>query len=182
MGPTLNYTVVYLPTALEPMLPADAGPNVRVFAVINDFDLEGAFQLAHGRWSLMVSKATQRKVGAQLGDVVEVRFSLAPADAVDVPDELRAALRPGSVAARTFAELSAGKRRALCHRIRSAKTSPTRAQRLDDVVAALAGGADGVAAFFARKMAGSPLTPTKKAATKKAATKKATKKPATLRG
>jgi hypothetical protein len=157
MGPELQYTVVYLPDALVSALNAD-GPVVRVYAVINEIDVEAAFQRAHDRWSMMVSRALQKKIGAKLGDTVEIRFSLAPSDAVDIPDALRDAIRSHDVARETFTALSAGKKRALAHRVASAKTAPTRSKRVDDVVAALAGGADGIAAFFARKM--SPEKPT----------------------
>jgi hypothetical protein len=152
MGASLQYTVVYLPKALVARLPKDAGPNVRVHAVINEIDVEAAIQRAHDRHSIMVSKSLQRKIGAKLGDVVEVRFSLAPTNAVDVPDALRHALRGHGVANKTFAALSAGKQRALSHRVSSAKTTPTRTQRVNDIMRALADGPSGIAAFFGRKM------------------------------
>jgi hypothetical protein len=173
MGGSLFYTVVHLPRALESALPAGAGPSVRVYAVVEDVDFDAAFQSAHGRWSLMVSKALQKKLGKGVGDVVDVRFSLAPADAVDVPDALRVGLRGDAAAAQTFAGLTAGKQRALCHRVGSAKTPPTQQRRVAEIVDVLAGGPAAVAAFFGRKMTS---TSTQKASTKKASKKKASKK------
>jgi Bacteriocin-protection, YdeI or OmpD-Associated/Domain of unknown function (DUF1905) len=165
MGATLNYTVVYLPRTLEHALPSDAGANVRVYAVVNEIDVEAAWQSAHGRWSMMVSKALQRATGTRVGDMVEVRFSLAPADAVEVPDALRVALSHSEDAAKTFAALTAGKKRALAHRVRSAKTALTIERRVDEVVTVLGEGAAAVAAYFGRKMkpAVATVAPTAKA-------------------
>lgn len=172
MGAELKYTVVYLPPSLAHALPKDAGANVRVYAVVNEVDVEAAFQSAHGRWSLMVSKALQRRIGACVGDVLDVRFSLAPADAVDVPDDLRRGLALNDNAAATFAGLSAGKKRALSHRVQSAKLADTRRRRVDEVVDALAGGPASAAAFFGRKMAPAkaPTKKTKKTKTTSPAT------------
>jgi hypothetical protein len=137
---SLHYTVVWLPEKVAAELPLDVHPRLRVHAVVGEVPVDGAFQPSGGRWYLMLSKPLLKQAALRLGDRTEVRFSLADPDAVDVPDALQAALSGRKKAAKAFAALSAGKKRALCHHVASAKRAPTQQRRVDDVISVLTGG------------------------------------------
>lgn len=126
------YTVLYLPAALARELDR---PRLRVHAVIDEIDVDGAFQPSgDGRRYLLLSKRVLKQLGKAPGDVVEVRFSIADTDHVEIPDDVRVALQ--GKAAVAFAALTAGKQRAVLAPVAAARTAPTRQKR----IAALARG------------------------------------------
>ena len=136
---TYKYTVVFLAAELHDELPLDTYPRLRVSGEVGGQPFEGAWQPVRGRWYLMLSKGLLRNGGMEIGDEVEVRFLVEDQDAVSVPTALRRALREESAAEAAWQELTAGKQRALAHRVASAKTEPTRMRRVAEVIAALHG-------------------------------------------
>ena len=74
---------------------------------------------------------------ATVGDNVTVRFRVADQDHVDVPVALEDAVTANAEATAVWDELTPGKRRALAHHVRSAKTGKTRSKRVAEAMAAL---------------------------------------------
>ena len=137
----MGYTVVYLPDALKQKLPFDQYPRLRVNADILGYPIDGAFQPGQGKTYLIVSKGILKEIGVGLGDIVDVQFTVADQNAVDVPGELQAKLKQDKVALKVWESLSPGKKRALCHSVNSAKTKPTVDKRIMAVLLSLKEGA-----------------------------------------
>ena len=136
----LFYTVVFVPDDLSSALPA--GGPLRVRGEVAETPVEGALMPTGGRRYLMVPRALLRERGLDVGDEVEVRFSLADPDAVDLPAELRLAIDADDALADAWAALTPGRQRALAHRVASAKRAETRATRTEEIVRALREGRD----------------------------------------
>ena len=76
------------------------------------------------------------RIGIQPGEGVEVRLRPADPDAVDMDDDVAAALRAAGVSD-LWAALSPGKQRGILHQVTSAKTSATRAKRVAKLISIL---------------------------------------------
>ena len=92
-----------------------------------------------GEFYLMVSRRLMKRLGAENGDEIEIRFGLADQDAVRVPVELAEALDAHADLREVWDGWTAGKRRGWAHRVASAKAAETRRRRVEEVLAALAG-------------------------------------------
>ena len=132
-----DYTVVFLAPDLISELPLKQYPRLRISGEIGNIPIEAAWQPVRGRWFLMLSKQLMRDGGFSIGDTVEVRFLVVDQDAVDVPNELADLLATNASVRVAWDKLSAGKRRALAHRVSSAKTAPTRARRIAEIADAV---------------------------------------------
>ena len=139
-GNDLFYQVILLPEALEPELPFDQYPRLRVDAELNGVPTEGTFMPADGRHYLMVSKRLQKLIGAGLGDEVDVRFGVAGQDAVHVPSALAEALDDLPDLKDIWDAWTPSKRRGWAHRVATAKQPATIAKRVEEVLATLADG------------------------------------------
>jgi len=82
---------------------------------------------------LWTGKTLLDRIGIVPGEFVEVRLRPAPADAVDVPEDVTAALWAGG-AMPVWQGMTAGKRRGLLYQIGTAKTAPTRAKRIATLI------------------------------------------------
>ena len=138
LGP-YRYTVVWLDDDIAAGLPFGGQPRLRISAEVADIPLEGAWQPAHGRWYLMLGRAFMKAAGRRAGDEVEVRFRLAPPDGLSLPEALERALDADPAARAAFELQTIGKRRALAHRVGSAKGADTVARRVVEILDALAG-------------------------------------------
>jgi hypothetical protein len=94
--------------------------------------VEGAF--------LWTGRSLLDRIGVAPGAEVEVRLRPARDDAVDLPEDLAAALRAAG-ATSPWEALSPGKRRAHLYGVDSARRPATRARRVAALAAALGGGA-----------------------------------------
>lgn len=139
---TMRYTAVFLPATIAARLPFDQAPRLRFSGEINDAPIAAAWQPSKGRWYAMLSKNLLRETGLSVGDAATVRFRLEPLDAVDRSPELERALAGKPALRAAWEALTPGMRRGQVHRLNQAKTAPTRAKRLGEIVAALAGEAD----------------------------------------
>ncbi len=74
------------------------------------------------------------RIGVEPGEALEVRLRPAPADEVEVPDDVALALRQAGATERWEA-LTPGRRRGLLHRVETARTAPTRLKRIAAVLA-----------------------------------------------
>jgi len=138
MGKDLHYTVVFLPTEIACDLPFGKSKRLRVNAEVNGVSVEGTWMPTRGQWYLMTPKKLMAKLKVDLGDEVTVRFAIADQDAVSVPQALAEALDTHSDLAEVWDSWTPGKRRGWAHRVSSAKTPPTIAKRVDEVLSALA--------------------------------------------
>lgn len=139
----LFYTVVFVPPDIVADLPK--GGPIRIAGEVAETPVEGALMPTGGRRYLMVPGTLLRERGILVGDEVEVRFSLSDPDAIDLPAELRLALRADRAVARVWGAMTVGRRRALAHRVGSAKRAETRQTRTARIVAALRDGRDPLA-------------------------------------
>ena len=131
----LAYTVVMLPADLRAKLPFDQHPRLRVEGEINEHAFNGAWQPAgNGRYYLMLPKPILKEACLGLGDHVEVRFNIADQSEVNMPPALAQALGENPALREEWEKLSPGKQRAFAHRVSSAKTAPTIAKRLEEVM------------------------------------------------
>jgi hypothetical protein len=131
---TYAYTVVYLPEDLAGALPLDRYRRLRVEAEVNGVPLKAALMPTGGRWYLMLSKKLLKRAGLTLGDPAHVTFAVADQDAVDVLPPLAEALDAEPDLRAAWEALTPGKRRGLAHRVASAKTAPTIAKRVAEVI------------------------------------------------
>lgn len=132
------YSVLFLPPAIESTLPFARYPRLRVDGEIGDVPVTGAWMpTGDGRRYFIVAPRVFRDASVGVGSIVEMRFRIADQDAVDMPDALTVALSRDAAAAAGWAKLTPGKQRGFTHVIHGAKTVPTRARRVAEVIAAL---------------------------------------------
>lgn len=128
------YTVVWLPDEIAAQLPLGEHPRLRISGEINEHPFTGAWQPSRGRWYLMLGKPLLRATGLAIDAWAEVRFRIEEQDAVDVPPLLLRALAANATASARWAALTPGKQRALSHRLLSAKSAPTAARRIAEII------------------------------------------------
>lgn len=136
---TYRYTVVFLDDDIAAALPFQDHPRLRISGELADQPMTGAWQSSRGRWYLMLGKPLLKAAGKDVGDWVEVRFRVEPADELDMPEALSRALDADPGARAGFELQTIGKQRALCHRVASAKGADTVMRRVNEVLDALAG-------------------------------------------
>ncbi|MEM9734466.1 MAG: YdeI/OmpD-associated family protein [Pseudomonadota bacterium] len=135
-----QYAVVYLPEDLVGDLPLKEHPRLRVEGEIAEMPFNGAWIPAKGIWYLMVPKEIRESVSLSVGDMVEVRFSVADQDHVDMPDELIALLKQDKAFAKRWDALTPGKQRGYAYLVSSAKQNATRVKRAQKAADLLAKG------------------------------------------
>ena len=92
-----------------------------------------AFQRAEGRRYLLVGRTLEKKAGLKIGAKVEVIFALAGLDKVDVPGEIKEAIRQDPAWKKLWRALTPGKQRGLSYLVSSAKNPEIRAQRAVEI-------------------------------------------------
>lgn len=133
------YRVIWLPPKLVDYLPFEEHPRLRIDGEIAEHGFNAAFIPERGRWYFIVPKSVLKGVGLDVGDHVEVSFRVADQDAIDMPDELAAALRSDTAAQTEWDDLTTGRKRGIAHYVGSAKREETRRKRVDTVLAGLRG-------------------------------------------
>lgn len=88
----------------------------------------------------MLGKVILKATGLSVGCLVEVRFRLEPAEAVEIPQLLVRAVAESGSATERWEALSPGKQRAIGHHVQSAKTRVTGAKRVAQAILWLEGG------------------------------------------
>lgn len=132
------YTVLFLPPELEAQLPFDRHPRLRVEGEIAEVPVQGAWlPTGEGRRYFIVSPAVLRAARPEPGRPVEMRFRVDDQDRVDVPDALALALMADVAANAHWRSLTPGKRRGLAHLVAAARTPPTQARKVAEVLEAL---------------------------------------------
>lgn len=128
------YTVLFLPDHILEVLPLKEHPRLRIEGLIAGVPFQGACQPNGGAWYLILSKALLKDAGKKLGDECEVTFRIADQDAVNVPEDLQAAIDERANLRRIWNALTPGKRRSFAHRVDSAKRPETREHRILEVI------------------------------------------------
>jgi hypothetical protein len=131
-----DYTILRLPDAIASQLRAQGAK--RVEGEIAEYPVNLALTKApvvEGVF-LWTGQTLLDRVGLTPGATVDVRLRPAPADIVDLPPDVAAALRAVDAVA-IWEGLSAGKRRGHLYQVDSAKTAPTRGKRIAKLIAAL---------------------------------------------
>jgi len=132
-----NYTVIWVPKDILSELPLRDFPKLRIQGELacqgEEIILDAALTPARGNWYILVSGAKLKALGARINDVVSVRFTVSDQEEVVVPDVLQTELENDLEFARSWQNLTAGKKRALAHRVASAKRLDTIAKRLIEV-------------------------------------------------
>ncbi|UOQ89074.1 YdeI/OmpD-associated family protein [Agromyces endophyticus] len=91
-----------------------------------------------GRNVIGISKAARAELGVEIGDAVEATVALDTAErAVEVPDDLAAALDAEPALRRSFDALSYTRRKELARGVAEAKRPETRARRIEAAVESL---------------------------------------------
>lgn len=134
-----RYTVVFCPNSVAAVLPLKEHPRLRIHGEVGEQPFNAALNPAKGRWYLLLSKRTLRALSAGIGDSVNVRFSVADQDAVDVPPSLAERLAVNAELTRLWEEQTPGMQRGLAYRVASAKRQATQARRVDEVIDILEG-------------------------------------------
>jgi hypothetical protein len=93
-----------------------------------------AWQLSGGRHYVMFGRALAKKLGLALGTQVSLAFDLVNDDEVDVPPELKEALRQEPDFRKAWKKLTPGKQRGIAHLVRTVKDPDRRAQRAVDLL------------------------------------------------
>ncbi|MEL7296068.1 MAG: YdeI/OmpD-associated family protein [Pseudomonadota bacterium] len=134
----VHYRVLFLPRELIKQLPFDTYSRVRIDGEIGDVPVHGAWvPSGDRRYYFMVSPKVMKTAGLSLSDTVEMRFSVADQNYVDLPESLADWLATNTDAQTAWQQLTPGKQRALAHHVANAKRADTQARRLADVGAAL---------------------------------------------
>jgi Bacteriocin-protection, YdeI or OmpD-Associated/Domain of unknown function (DUF1905) len=134
-----TYTILPLPSDIGQTL--TAAKARRVEGEINDHPFNLALTRApvvDGPF-LWAGKTLLDRVGIAPGETIDVRLRPAPDDLVEVPEDLASALgRAGLID--LWEGLTPGKQRGHLYQISTAKTAPTRAKRIDRLLADLSDG------------------------------------------
>lgn len=129
------YKVLFLPDELAQQLPFDQYPRLRVVGEIADVPVRGAWQpVGDGRRYFIVSPEVMKSASLGMDDMVAMRFAIDDQDYVEMPVALVEALENNAAADYSWQQLTPGKKRFLAHRVLSAKTAPTIAKRIAEVL------------------------------------------------
>ncbi len=119
----------------------DGGGRPKVVAIVNDFTFRSTIAKMGGSYWLGVSAERREASGLSGGETYDVDVALDTAPrAVEVPDDLRAALDAEPAARDFWATLSFSNQRYHVDQLTSAKTADTRARRLAKSLSLLAAG------------------------------------------
>ncbi len=129
-----HYTVIYLPEKIAQEMVSIGKPKVRMEGELNGEPLTGAWQLSRGKWFLMLSKSVLKNAELILGDTAQLEFRVSDQNEVVTPLELLEAIQSNRRYKVAWEKLTVGNRRALAHRVLSAKTESTRLRRIQEIL------------------------------------------------
>ncbi len=134
IGGTMSYWVVFLPASIAAEGPFSERRRLRMKGLANGTAVAMAWQLSGGRHYVMFGRALAKKLGIALGNKVTLAFDLVDDDEVEVPPEIREALRQEPAWRAGWKKLAAGKQRGLAHLVNGVKDPERRAQRAVDLL------------------------------------------------
>src|SRR5215218_1753802 len=119
-------------------LVADLGAGKRppVLVDVNGYQYRSTVGVMGGQHMISISAAVRKDTGLSGGDPIRVTLTLADSPrAIDVPDDLAAALAADEQAAAFFAKLSNSMQRYHVDNINAAKSAETRQRRIEKAIA-----------------------------------------------
>ncbi|MGB7374088.1 YdeI/OmpD-associated family protein [Pontixanthobacter sp.] len=127
------YHVIFLPGRIKQQLPFEKFPRLRVEGEIADIPIANAFLPAgDGRHYLIVAPAIRKSAQLSVGDIADVRFTIADQNHVEIADALKQELANDRAFAASWDALTPGKRRMAAQHVVSARTEPTRKKRVQE--------------------------------------------------
>ncbi|MEL6543478.1 MAG: YdeI/OmpD-associated family protein [Myxococcota bacterium] len=130
----LFYVVLYLTDALEKKLTFGRNGRLRIEGELEGHPIALALQPSPGKnHYLMVSKKLLESIGALVGDTVNLKFSLADPNHVDVPAELRRAIGTSKALQKKWDALTPGKQRTWAVYVDRVKRPETRLAKANEV-------------------------------------------------
>ncbi|MEM1054206.1 MAG: YdeI/OmpD-associated family protein [Bacteroidota bacterium] len=125
----------YLPVPAEVAEALRQSGTRRVVGTLNGHPVRRALHgIGNGEFQFLIGQQALRKIGASLGETVEVVVKPDPdPDHIDVPDELAAALDADPEARERWETFSAGRQRGLASHVAMAKRPATREKRALEV-------------------------------------------------
>ena len=137
----LIYRVLHLPQSLCDELGLGAKERMRIVGVLEGEVIRLALNPdKRSTHFLIVSKSLLRRVGRDVGDLVEVHFDVEADDYVDVPAILQQALDADSEAEAVWLGLTPGKQRMWTTLVDRAKRPDTKERRVAEVLGRLQSG------------------------------------------
>lgn len=134
------YWILRLPRPIASRAPFDAAKKVRFVGRIGGQKVALAWLSdARGHYC-MVSKAVARAAKVTVGSRVRVEFDVAAEDDVEVPPEIREALRQEPAFRKPWKALTPGKQRGLAHMVAKVKNDDARALKAVAILTAVAEG------------------------------------------
>ena len=129
-----TYTVLRIPLDVLDAI----GPTKRVEGEINDHPVNLALTKAPVIDDVFVwaGKSLLGQIGIEPGEQVEIRLRAAPDDEVDVPADVRTALRSAGLS-EDWDTLTPGRQRGMLYQVNSAKRAETRAKRIAKLLSEL---------------------------------------------
>ncbi len=125
-----QFLFIHLPDDLQARPEFAARGRRRMKGTVAGVPVHRAWQpTREGRRYLMLSAALCHEAGVSPGDPVTVVFSLVPDDHVEVPAELREALRQEPAWRKLWTAQTPGHQRGIAHHVDSARNPETRASR-----------------------------------------------------
>jgi hypothetical protein len=136
----MDYCAVPVPAQITEAL-GTKGP-VLVRARVNE---SAAFQVSlfpigGGQHYIRIKAKVRKETGTKIGDLIEVRITVLDRAQVDIPEDLKNALR-AEEAEGSFKSLSPGKQNFIVRRINEAAKPQTREKRIQEALAAVRGAA-----------------------------------------
>jgi Bacteriocin-protection, YdeI or OmpD-Associated/Domain of unknown function (DUF1905) len=129
-------TGIQIPDEVIAKLGAGRRPPVKV--TINDYTYRSTVAVMNGRFMVGVNADNRREARVGGGDTVDVIIALdTEVREVTVPADLALALDRSPIARKSFDRLSYSKRKAIVDSVLGAKTSETRARRIDKALSGL---------------------------------------------
>ena len=129
----ITQTCVIVPPEILDHLPAKG--RVRVKGTMNNISFALAIQsMKNGLKYLAVSRELKKKVGANLGETVQVKFHMVDLEELDIPEEMFELLNQDEEAKFVWDKFTTGAKRGLLHYISSAKSVETRIKRSIEIM------------------------------------------------
>jgi hypothetical protein len=134
------YWVLRLPKALQNQAPFKDRKRVRMEGEISGVPVRLAWVVDAKGHYLMLGRSTAKRAGLGVGSTARVRFKLVGDDAVEVPAEIREALRQEPSWRAPWRALTPGMQRSLSYLVLRMRTEEKRAQRAVEVLEHVAAG------------------------------------------
>jgi hypothetical protein len=132
---TYRYHAIKIPVGTQAEIEFGKGVKPRFEGRLNGVSFSGALlPTGTGRYYAMVNEKLRRRLGLQLGCLVQVSITLVDPNIVNVPDDLMSVLESDQELLFKWEVLTAGTKRGILHQIESARTEQTRLSRISNLL------------------------------------------------